>query len=442
MYKVSLIRSDQESFDRGMRARGISTTASDIILIDNEVCILKNELQNFQTRRNSIAKEISIAKIQGNNNLIQELMIESECINKQISTIKYDLTSKQEHLDNILSILPNIPDECVPIGGEDDSILFKEYGEKKVFNFIPKQHFDLGEDLTVKFNKKIENNKFSISLMDFKTAIEISGTRFVLLYAELAQLERALAQYMLDNAEASGYIEISTPLMVLDKVMYNVGQLPKFSEDSFVVDKKYRLIPTSEAVLTNIVANKTLDISDLPLRFTAYTPCFRSEAGSAGKDTKGMIRMHQFNKVELVSITSKNQSNIEHEYMLNTAENVLRGLDLPYRIIVLASKDMGFASRKTYDIEVWLPGCDKYREISSCSNCGEFQAVRMKSYYIDQDKKKNYIHTLNGSGLAVGRTLIAVLENYQQEDGSIAIPDILKKYMKGMDKIQNRSNLK
>ena len=284
------------------------------------------------------------------------------------------------------------------------------------FYFTPLQHFEIGEKLKE---------------MDFAAATSMSGSRFVLLYGMLARLERALANFMLDiHTKEFGYTEVSVPLLVHDEAMFGVGQLPKFADDTFVVDGRYRLIPTAEVPLTYLAANKIIAEENLPLRYTAHTPCFRSEAGSAGKDTRGMIRLHQFNKVELVSITSPEQSEVEHMRMLNAAETILQRLELPYRVMLLCSQDMGFCSSKTYDIEAWLPGQNQYREISSCSNFMSFQAVRMKAYYRDSIAQENkYLHTLNGSGLAVGRTLVAVLENYQQEDGSVIIPNALREYM-------------
>jgi len=317
--------------------------------------------------------------------------------------------------------IPNLPDESVPVGDESSNKEIKIEGKKKDFSFNLKEHFDLGEDLNA---------------MSFEQAANISGARFVIQKGKLARLERAIANFMLDlHTTEFGYEEINVPILVKDQAVFGTGQLPKFKDDLFKTTNDYWLIPTAEVPLTNMTRETILDIAELPKRYVSHTPCFRSEAGAAGKDTRGIMRQHQFYKVELVSLTSEDQSKEEHERMLNCAEEVLKRLDLHYRIVILSSQDMGFSAQKTYDIEVWLPGQKEYREISSCSNCGDFQSRRMNSRYKDNDITK-FLHTLNGSGLAVGRTLIAIMENYQNSDGSIEIPDVLSSYMNGETKIK------
>ena len=317
--------------------------------------------------------------------------------------------------DDVMTVfLPNLPDEDVPVGDEECNQEIKTVGEKKEFDFEAKEHFDLGENL---------------GLMDFEKASKISGARFVIQQGSLARLERAIANFMLDlHTTEFDYQEVNVPILVRDNALYGTGQLPKFEEDLFKTINDYYLIPTAEVPLTNMTRDSIIDIADLPLRFVAHTPCFRSEAGAAGRDTRGIMRQHQFYKVELVSLTDANNSKNEHERMLSCAEEVLKRLGLNYRVMLLASQDMGFSANKTYDIEVWLPGQRAYREISSCSNCGDFQSRRMNSRY-KVDASTKFIHTLNGSGLAVGRTLIAIMENYQNSDGSISIPDVLQPYM-------------
>ena len=323
-----------------------------------------------------------------------------------------------EKLHEILSSHPNILENDVPIGNdENENIELRCFSQPKVFSYLPKEHDILGA----------RNNA-----MDFETATKISGARFVFLKDDLCLLERALATFMIDtHVSEYGYSEISPPALVWDKALFGTGQLPKFKEDLFVTTGEHALIPTAEVSLTNYVREKILSEDELPLRLTAWTQCFRSEAGSAGRDTKGMIRQHQFSKVELVSIVPEDKSKIEHERMTECAEGILKKLDLPFRTMLLCSGDTGFSAQKTYDLEVWLPGQGKYREISSCSNCGSFQARRMNARYKDHDGKNKFVHTLNGSGLAVGRTMVAILENYQNEDGSISVPPILQSYMRG-----------
>ncbi len=416
MYDIKFIRQFPQKFDQAMIIRGVDIKAEAILAIDALVRNYKNELQISQARRNNLAKEIAECKV-AKQTVAEELYREAELIKKDIPILTQKLQEKEKELNDILVILPNAPQDDVPFGtSESDNLLIKSWGEPRFFDFQPLQHFELGEKLQE---------------MDFAAAAAMSGSRFVVLYGMIARLERALSNLMLDiHTKEFGYLEVSPPLLVHNETMFGVGQLPKFAEDTFIVDGNYRLIPTAEVPLTYLAANKIIAEENLPFRYTAYTPCFRSEAGSAGRDTRGMIRMHQFNKVELVSITTPEQSEAEHLHMLTAAETVLQRLELPYRVMLLCSQDMGFCSSKTYDIEVWLPGQNQYREISSCSNCMSFQATRMKAYYRDSIAQENkHIHTLNGSGLAVGRTLVAILENYQQADGSVVIPDALRGYM-------------
>ena len=421
MHDIKLIRENPELFDAGMRARSIDINSKTVLDLDEAVRKLKDELQQLQTKRNEVAKQIPVVKAEGGD--IKALLAEGEQIKKQIPEVEARLAEVLKQLDSILESNPNLPEEAVPFGvDESGNVEIKRHLEPKKFNFKPKEHFELGEKL---------------GLMDFEQTSKISGSRFVTLKGALARMERALASFMLDiHTNKFGYTEVCPPALVKSNAVYGVGQLPKFEEDLFKTTNDYYLISTSEVSLTNLVADKILTEEELPLRFTAYTNCFRSEAGSAGRDTRGMIRQHQFSKVEMVSITSEKDSKEEHERMLSAAEEVLKQLELPYRVMMLCSGDMGFCSQKTYDIEVWLPGQNQYREISSCSNCGSFQARRMKARYKEHNGSKNILaHTLNGSGLAIGRTIVAILENYQNEDGSIAIPKNLVPYMGGVTKI-------
>jgi seryl-tRNA synthetase len=415
MHDINWIRNTPEAFKVAMLKRDIKVDINKILEIDSRRRRAIADIQELQQQKNLLAAEIAKFKDKKLPEFQQLLKKANEVKTKlQQSPKTSELDSE---LNNLLAEFPNLLDEDVNEGkDETENKLIKIWGEIPKFNFKPKQHFELGEDL---------------AQMDFETATKMSGSRFVLLKKDLAKLERALAHFMLEtHSEKFGYEEISPPLMVKDEAMYGVGQLPKFEEDSFSTTNNYRLIPTAEVTLTNIVANKILKEEELPLRYTAYTPCFRSEAGSAGKDTRGMIRLHQFSKVELVSITTNKQSKAEHERMTECAEYILQQLELPYRIMSLCSGDIGFCANKTYDLEVWMPGQNCYREISSCSNCGDFQARRMQAKYRDADKEINFVHTLNGSALAVGRTMVAILENYQQENGDILIPKVLQSYMR------------
>jgi seryl-tRNA synthetase len=377
----------------------------------------------MQSTRNDASKKIGQAKAQKNESEAQRLMGEVARLKDEIPAVELRVRESQEALDELLSTIPNLPAADVPDGPDETANKeIRRAGAPRAMNFAAKQHFDLGE---------------ALKLMDFEVAARMSGARFVLLRGPLARLERAIANFMLDLHTATfGYQEVAPPLLVREQTMFGTGQLPKFRDDQFGTTNGSWLIPTAEVSLTNQVRESILDEKQLPMRFTAWTPCFRAEAGAAGKDTRGMIRMHQFSKVELVSIATPEQSEAEHERMTECAEEVLKRLGLPFRTVVLSTGDMGFAARKTYDIEVWLPGQNTYREISSCSNCGDFQARRMDARYRPADGKgTRFVHTLNGSGLAVGRTLIAVLENYQQADGSVAIPEALRAYMGGLETI-------
>lgn len=429
MHDIKFIRNAPEDFDILMKRRGIKPISSEILDLDTLIRNFQTESQKIQEKRNTDSKLIGKMISQGED---------TTKIQKEISELKLkinDLDQKiklySNQLNNILNDLPNFFDSDVPDGKtEDDNVLIKEWGVIKKMSFIPLDHVQLGENL---------------KQLDFKTGVKLSGSRFVLLRGKLALLERALASFMLDiHTDKFGFEEISPPYIVNKDALLGTGQLPKFSEDLFCTKDERWLIPTAEVPLTNIVSNSIINKSDLPLKFVAHTPCFRSEAGAAGSDTRGMIRQHQFSKVEMVSITQPDESDKELDSLVLCAESILQNLGLPYRIMKLCSGDVGFSSRKTYDLEVWLPGQNNgkgtYREISSCSNCGDFQARRMNSKFKDNETNKiNFLHTLNGSGLAVGRTMIAVLENYQLEDGSIVIPQVLVPYMKGLTKIENKN---
>ena len=423
MHDIKAIRDNPDAFDRGLALRGLAPAASDILKIDAEKRDHIQKLQDAQSRRNALSKEIGETMKSGDKAKAETLKVEVASLKDFISSGEETERLLTQRLSDVLAVIPNIPQSAVPQGkDEHDNVELRSWGEKPKFKFEPRQHFDIGEWL---------------GLMDFETAAKLSGARFVILKGQLAKLERALGQFMVDlHTLHHGYTEIYAPYMLRDDAMFGVGQLPKFKEDLFQTTSGHWLIPTAEASLTNIVRERVLDEKDLPIRMTAYTPCFRAEAGAAGRDTRGMIRQHQFSKVELVSITTPEQAEAEHNRMLGCAEEVLKRLKLAYRTIVLCSGDMGFGSAKTYDIEVWLPGQNAYREISSCSQFGEFQARRMEARFKPADgKAPRYVHTLNGSGLAVGRTMVAILENYQNDDGSVTIPDALRPYMGSAEKI-------
>jgi seryl-tRNA synthetase len=423
MHDIRWVREHAEEFDRSLARRSHPPAARELIALDEKRRAAIAKLETALARRNDASKEIGQAKAKKDEARAAALMAEVAGLKAAIEAGEEEQRLAIGALDKSLAEIPNLPLDDVPDGANtDDNVEHHRFGAKRNYAFEPKQHFDLGE---------------ALGLLDFETAAKLSGARFVVLKGALARLERALAQFMLDvHTGEHGYTEVAPPLLVRDEVMFGTAQLPKFAEDQFRTTTDLWLIPTAEVPLTNLVREEILNEAQLPLRFTAGTPCFRAEAGAAGKDTRGMIRQHQFDKVELVSIATPEQSRDEHERMLACAEEILRRLDLHYRVMVLCTGDTGFASQKTYDIEVWLPGQGAYREISSCSICGEFQARRMNARYRGKDGKIRHVHTLNGSGVAVGRALIAVMETYQQEDGSIAIPEVLKPYMSGLARIE------
>jgi len=459
MHDIRLIRDNPDAFDRALARRGLAPESRRLMALDEERRAAIQKLEAVQARRNTASKDIGEAKRNKDDEKAKALMSEVATLKESMAAMEAQEKAASEELNKALAQIPNLPLDEVPEGkSADDNVEHHRFGARRDYAFAPKQHFDLGETL---------------GQMDFDTAAKLSGARFVVLKKGLARLERALGQFMLDvhTSEPHNYTEVSPPLLVRDEVMFGTAQLPKFEEDQFwavrgelligaseqsvseadrmeleaaylgrfirLSNDRLGLIPTAEVPLTNLVRESIVEEVQLPLRFTACTPCFRAEAGAAGKDTRGMIRQHQFTKVELVSITTPEQSKDEHERMLSCAEEILRRLDLHYRVMTLCTGDMGFASQKTYDIEVWLPGQNMYREISSCSVCGEFQARRMNARYRSKEGRAvRPVHTLNGSGVAVGRALIAVMETYQQADGSIAVPDALQGYMGGLKKIE------
>ena len=423
MHDIRFIRKNPDAFDAALKRRKLAPMAVAILKTDNDRRALQAQIQEMQSRRNQASKEIGALKAKGSN--ADALIAEVNDIKTKMPTLETEEVSLAENLESRLLELPNLLDDSVPDGDdEDQNQLIRIIGDVPSFPFTPKDHVALGEGL---------------GLMDFALGAKLAGARFVVLSGQLARLERALAALMLDTHTSEfGYVETLPPALVNSQTMTGTGQLPKFAEDLYRTDDKW-LIPTAEVPLTNIVADEITDSAVLPLRMTAYTQCFRSEAGSAGRDTRGMIRQHQFSKVEMVSITHPDQSADELERMTSCAETILQKLELPYRVLKLCSGDTGFSAQQTYDLEVWLPGQDEgrgmYREISSCSNCGPFQARRMKARFRDVETgETRFLHTLNGSGLAVGRTLIAILENGQQEDGSILLPKALQSYM-GTDRL-------
>ena len=424
MFDLKWIRENPADFDAGIARRGLEPMSGTILELDSRRRACQTSLQELQTRRNDASKAIGAAKGQGDESKAQALMDEVAGLKEQLKADEEAERALSEELDAILSGTPNIPLADVPDGdSEDDNLEVRRHGEPPAFDFEAKQHFDIGE---------------ALGQMDFDAAARISGARFVILSGALARMERALASFMLDlHTTEHGLTEVNPPALVRDAALYGTGNLPKFAEDLFHTEQGLWLIPTAEVPLTNLVNNQILDEDYLPRRYTAMTWCFRSEAGAAGKDTRGMIRQHQFTKVEMVSITRPDKSDDELERMTGCAEEVLNRLGLAYRTVVLCTGDMGFSARKTYDIEVWLPGQGAFREISSCSNCGDFQARRMKARFkAEGEKGTRFVHTLNGSGLAVGRTLVAILENYQQADGSVVVPEALRPYMGGLEVIE------
>ena len=422
MHELRWIREHPEEFDRGLMRRGLPPRADEILALDRSWRAAETRVQESQARRNRIAREIGAARKRGEP--IETLLRQSVDDKEAEAQAGTEAARLRAQIDEILAELPNLPTDDVPDGPDETANrVLRHHGDPPRFDFAPLSHEAIGERL---------------DMMDFARAGKLSGSRFVVLRGVLARLERALGQFMLDlHTEEFGYTEISPPLLVRDEAAFGTAQLPKFAEDLFRTTDGYWLIPTAEVPLTNLVAGEILDDNVLPLRYTAWTPCFRSEAGAAGKDTRGMIRQHQFEKVELVSITRPEDSAAEHERMTACAEEVLKRLGLAYRVVVLSTGDMGFAAQKTYDIEVWLPGQGTYREISSCSNCGAFQAQRMKARYRPSGGKGTLpVHTLNGSGLAIGRTLIAILENFQRHNGTVALPTALQPYMGGQEVIE------
>ncbi|MDR0632744.1 MAG: serine--tRNA ligase [Holosporales bacterium] len=420
MLDIKFIRENPEALDKAMVARGKSPIAKEILDLDMALRAAITATQEIRQQKNLNAALIQ-SSAQGRSK--EEIIEEGARLRDLLSIKEAEEESLQAQFNEKMSELPNIPDETCVIGkDENDNLELRRWGEQPKFDFPPKEHYVLGEEL---------------GLLNTERAVKISGSRFALLIGALAHLERAVAQIMLDTHVAEyGYKEIYVPQLVKEEVMYGTAQLPKFRLDQFQTVDNFWLIPTAEVALTNLVRDEVVQGKDLPLRITAYTQCFRSEAGSAGRDMQGIFRLRQFSKVELVSITTPEQERQEHERMTAAAENILKKLELPYRVVCLCTGDMGFASKKTYDIEVWLPGQNKYREISSCSMCGDFQARRMKAKYSDANNKTNFVCTLNGSGLAVGRTVLAIMENYQRKDGSIVVPEALRKYMNGQDVIR------
>jgi seryl-tRNA synthetase len=419
MHDIKLIRENPAAFDAALARRGLSPLAEKLLEIDR---VRREQLTAEQTNvaeRNALAKQIGQAKGKKDDVLAEQLLARVQALKDEA----LGFVSMDGELDDLLAGIPNLPLADVPEGAdEDDNQLVYERGVPRSFAFEPKLHDDIGPALG----------------LDFETGAAMSGARFTLVRGSAAKLHRALGQFMLDTLTSShGYEECAPPLLVKYDALYGTGQMPKFAEDLFKAGEDHWLIPTAEVSLTNIVAGKILSDKELPLRFTALTPCFRSEAGAAGRDTRGLIRQHQFEKVEMVSIVTPDASEAEHERMTACAEGLLDALGLPFRRMKLCTGDMGFTAARTYDLEVWLPGQGRYREISSCSTCTDFQARRMNARYRPEgEKQTRFVHTLNGSALAVGRTLVAVLENYQQEDGSVAVPEVLQPYLKGLDRLE------
>ena len=423
MHDLKYIRENPKDFDAALMRRGAEPVAASILALDENRRAILTEMQNAQARRNDVSKSIGAAMGKGDT-------ATAEALKAEVAQLKDILPQLEERervagveLDALLAGLPNLPAADTPDGADEtENVEIARWGEPRTFDFEPRDHADIGPALG----------------LDFETGVAISGARFTFMRGQMARLNRALGQFMLDHQTAQrGYTECATPYLVRQESLFGTGQLPKFAEDNFQTTDGRWLIPTAEVSLTNSVREQILDESALPIRVTALTPCFRSEAGAAGRDTKGLIRQHQFEKVELVSIVRPEDSVAEHERMVQSAEGILQALDLPYRKMLLCTGDMGASAQRTYDLEVWLPGQGLYREISSCSNCGDWQARRMNTRYRPAEGKGNvFVHTLNGSGLAVGRTLVAVLENYQQADGSVTVPAALLPYMGGLTKLE------
>jgi len=423
MHDIRLIRENPEGFDAQLARRGLAAQAAALVALDERRRALATEMQAVQARRNDASKLIGAAMAKGDKDAAEALKAEVAALKDRLPALEAEEKDVAGKLKAALEIIPNLPAADVPDGaGEEDNVEVARWGAPRAFDFTPKEHADLAPSLG----------------MDFETGTRLSGARFTFLRGDMARLHRALGQFMLDvQTGEHGYEECNPPVLVKDEAMYGTDKLPKFAEDSFRTTDDRWLIPTSEVSLTASVMGELLDESALPLRLTALTLCFRSEAGAAGRDTRGFIRQHQFEKCELVSIVRPEDSEAEHQRMTRAAETILERLDLPYRKLLLCTGDMGFGARKTYDLEVWLPGQGQYREISSCSNTGDFQARRMNTRYrVAGEKRTEFVHTLNGSGLAVGRTLVAVIENYQDEDGSVTVPDALVPYMGGLTRLE------
>ena len=423
MFDIKWIRENPEALDEGLRRRGLEAEAATVLRLDATRRARQSELQEMQTERNAASKAIGAAKARGEDS--QALVADVAALRERMRGAEEAERAAAHALEARLARIANRPADGVPEGADESAnIEVRRWGEAPRFGFAARQHFEIGE---------------ALGLMDFEVAARMSGARFVVLRGALARLERALAAFMLDlHTTEFGYTEVSPPLLVREAAAFGTGQLPKFAEDLFHTAEGYWMVPTAEVPLTNLVRESVLEADALPLRVTAHTPCFRAEAGAAGKDTRGMIRQHQFTKVELVSIAHPERSDEELERMTAAAEEVLKRLGLHYRVVLLSAGDMGFSARKTFDLEVWLPGQGAFREISSCSNCGDFQARRMNARFREADgegRKTGFVHTLNGSALAVGRTLIAVLENYQRGDGSVAVPEALRPYAGGLETI-------
>jgi seryl-tRNA synthetase len=423
MYDIKWIRENPDVFDRGLKRRGLEPLSKKLLALDEKRRAAITKFEQAQARRNAASKEIGDAKKAKDEGKANKLMAEVNDLKVTLPALEEEQKTLGAELDKGLAQIPNAPLDEVPDGADaSGNVEHHVVGKKRAYAFKPKQHFELGE---------------ALGMMDFELAAKLSGARFVVLQKSLARLERALGQFMLDvhTGKEHGYTEVNPPILVRDEIMFGTAQLPKFADDQFRTTNDFWLIPTAEVPLTNLVRESIVEEAQLPMRLTACTPCFRAEAGAAGKDTRGMIRQHQFTKVELVSITAPEKSKEEHDRMLACAEEVLKKLDLHYRVVTLCTGDMGFAAQKTYDIEVWLPGQNMYREISSCSVCGDFQARRMNARYRAKDGVR-HVHTLNGSGVAVGRALIAVMETYQDDKGAIVVPEALKPYMGGISRIE------
>ncbi|WRH75708.1 MAG: serine--tRNA ligase [Sphingobium sp.] len=419
MHDLKSIRENPSAFDAGLARRGAAAASAEILALDERRRAVLSELQEGQARRNEASKAIGAAMGKGDTATAEALKAEVGALKEKLPLLEEQERAVSTELDALLASIPNLPFDDVPDGADEkENVEVARWGDPRAFDFEPKDHSEIGPPLG----------------LDFETGVAISGARFTFMRGAMARLNRALGQFMLDHqTSVNGYSECATPYLVRTESLFGTGQLPKFAEDNFQTTDGRWLIPTAEVSLTNSIREQILDDAALPIRMTALTPCFRSEAGAAGKDTKGLIRQHQFEKVELVSIARAEDSASEHERMTGAAESVLQALGLPYRKMLLCTGDMGFGARKTFDLEVWLPGQGLYREISSCSNCGDFQARRMNARYRPAEAKGTaFVHTLNGSGLAVGRTLVAVIENYQQADGSVTVPEVLRPYMGGI----------